>query len=1528
MPECWTENVEGIWDILTPYGSSSKAQYLAFKEGHLPEDSTSALLITQPIHIATGGQYDVAFDMNRLDIECAAGVGHLNVYANNSPSLKGATLLGTINRAYTKAPAELTAGWYNYSFNIPKSVKGTTYIIFKGNMWKGYNSNTISLDNIAVIDAQTCHKVSNLKFSDPTTNSIALTWDAEEGQTQWIVDYVITMGNDTVKADSVLTSSNPFVINEGLVHSTSYTISGTVQGYCSETDRAEAIAFSYNFQTACEAVTTFPYFEGFENSFPPTCWEMKNTAGNTEFVWEQNSSSTYVKEGNYCAYWRYKSSGSKAILVTPEFTFPEDQEYRIELYAYRGTSGTSYAGEGIGVYLSNTKEVTEDATLLAFIPRLANESYEDAVFSVGTVSTSGMYQYKFDFNTSEYEGKYIIFEAVTNDGYYQSFDNLWIGPKPAVETITAFTVDSVVIDAARLTIPDTLVTSFDVVYGEVGFDPTAVEESSIVTVTGRKYLFSNLTPETEYEVYVRNRKDDKVSDWSRNSVKFRTLCAPFVVDADNFYVEDFESYEANVTDLGCLVQSYGSDANYRIATEMEYYDNSSYSYVKKYPSNGSNMAYLGSANNSWLFRAVELKAGQNYSISVDGLECSTYYEAKLSFGVATTPDRSAVTPCLAGYVLPDCSDWERVTGYFTVPTDGVYYVGVGVEKGSGTVGLDSLVIRTEAVNPPVVNITALTDASVTFSLTSNAAYWEMYYATENFNPNTIVDGLNMVEKNTYTIEGLNSNTTYYYAFRSYSEKDEPSAWTYVANFKTECGAIALPLSQGFESANLECWTLSGEGAIGLRAYNKQEGSYSWNLSGNKKLISPRVDGDLSNCEGSFWAAAQYDGERYTPIFAVGVMINPQDPATYKAIDTIVVDYIVADGQLREYMFSLESLKEDAEYKDAKYFVLEHVQGYTYLDALNVDDFIVEQDTTQHQYYLSIQSNDNELGSVLVTQGRNEDYNEVNSTISFAAIATAGNSFSQWSDGNNDNPRTLTLTQDTTITAIFKAQYPNWSFDDDKPSSTDHTFINKEYYDTITIVAGKTVIVQDGATIACNDIVIKADENGNVPEIKVIGDIIANNGITFEWEIDDSRWYFFSLPFNCKIRDVNLVTIANGPSDGVWNYYNPKDSSGDFIIRDYNQKRAAQGQGKKTGWVDCEENKMLHKGRGYIIGLFPAGSKAKVHFKSEKQIQLSKFIEYELDFGEGHSWYDYAEGDNQLYNGWNLIGVPYFETFSQGNLDATYVSIPNNDGTTYTQHTLAKALTQGLLRPFMSFFIQLAENVAPTFDPTDRSNAPMLRAKTNTAGGEIVVNIHNANNETLNDKTTIINNRSKTNEYEIGYDLQKMIGYASRPQIYTIEECGLLAFNAQDVMASGIVRLGLYVPADGKYIIGGESWGAMSGAELYDIESDEATSLTIPQTIYLTKGTHDERFIIRVKQQVTTNAENNNDSEVNAYIENGRLFIENMPADGNVYVYDTAGKLVHQQSTNSNINVELIAEGIYHITIHTVNNQVINTKVVY
>ena len=942
MPECWVQNKDNAWVVthsISYYDTPSKAAdgYSAiYMYYYGVEKGKTATFSPQPFNVATPGQYDVKFAMYRYSKDYGSeGDGTLTVWANNRPDTVGAIKICEIDRYFDCAPAEKAEGWYYYDFNIP-TVTGTVYLVFEG---KSNATNDLYLDDISVYPAPTCRKVRNIALGEPTLTTLPIKWDAAEGTSQWIVDYVVLAGTDTIKNASVPTSNNPFVI-EGLKSSSAYTVKGTVTTYCSETDRGEAIPFEFNFQTACEAFTTFPYFEGFEGSFPPVCWDMKNTAGNSAFVWKQHDAEQYVYEGNYAAYWTYKSSGSKAILVTPEFVFGNNKDYRIEFFAFRGTSGTSYAGEGFGVYLSETPNITEDSKLLTFIPRLTTETSENGILPIGTVSAQGMHQYKIDFNTANINitGKYVIFEAITNDGYYQSFDNLWIGEKPAIDIIAKFSVDSVVIDAARINIPDETVAMFDIVYGAKGFDPETAG-TLIDSIEGRVYNLVGITPDTEYDVYVRARNAaGQVSAWSRNPMSFRTLCSATDITAEVIFVENFDEYTVNDNFMGCLVHSYSGSYSFKVGTEMEYYNSSTWEYEKITAKTGTNMAMINSSNGAWMFRAVNLKAGVNYSISADVVEWSSYYDAKLSMGVATTPDRTAVTKCLDSYVLPDRAGWERVTGYFTVPADGLYYVGLGAEYGSSYVGIDSLVIRTEAVIPPAVNITELTDSKVSFELTSNATSWEMYYATSKFNPDTIpAASLMKVTNKTYAVEKLQSNTTYYYAFRAYSAENEVSSWTAVGSFRTECGAIALPIDFACETASPDCWTISGEGDVALRAYNKQNGSYSWMLSGNKKLISPRVNGDLSNCEGSFWAAGYYEGESYTPKFIIGVMTNPQDPTTFKAVtDTITVDYIVADGQLQEFKFSLESLKENEVYKNAKYFVLEHIQGYTFFDALTVD----------------------------------------------------------------------------------------------------------------------------------------------------------------------------------------------------------------------------------------------------------------------------------------------------------------------------------------------------------------------------------------------------------------------------------------------------------------------------------------------------------------------------------------------------------------------------------------------------------------
>jgi hypothetical protein len=49
---------------------------------------------------------------------------------------------------------------------------------------------------------------------------------------------------------------------------------------------------------------------------------------------------------------------------------------------------------------------------------------------------------------------------------------------------------------------------------------------------------------------------------------------------------------------------------------------------------------------------------------------------------------------------------------------------------------------------------------------------------------------------------------------------------------------------------------------------------------------------------------------------------------------------------------------------------------------------------------------------------------VNSTITIGAIANTGYRFVQWSDGNTNNPRTITVTQDITYTAEFAVSSQN------------------------------------------------------------------------------------------------------------------------------------------------------------------------------------------------------------------------------------------------------------------------------------------------------------------------------------------------------------------------------------------------------------------------------------------------------------------------------------------------------------------------
>jgi hypothetical protein len=110
-------------------------------------------------------------------------------------------------------------------------------------------------------------------------------------------------------------------------------------------------------------------------------------------------------------------------------------------------------------------------------------------------------------------------------------------------------------------------------------------------------------------------------------------------------------------------------------------------------------------------------------------------------------------------------------------------------------------------------------------------------------------------------------------------------------------------------------------------------------------------------------------------------------------------------------------------------------GYTFSrwsdgNTQNPRSITVTQDTalvayftanTPQWYRFSVVSEDTLKGSVqIITQP-----SQANPQATFVALPNPGYTFSRWSDGNTQNPRTLTVTQDTALVAYFTANTPQW-----------------------------------------------------------------------------------------------------------------------------------------------------------------------------------------------------------------------------------------------------------------------------------------------------------------------------------------------------------------------------------------------------------------------------------------------------------------------------------------------------------------------
>lgn len=903
---------------------------------------TKTIVATQALNIDAANKYDFSFMYYRLPSNTYEA--KMNIYVNTRPNLSGATLIGSLTPG-AGYPNELNGlNWYPYSFNIP--LAGELYIVME---FYSDGNGAMRIDNFEVKLAEECRRPLNITIVEPTTTTAGIKWDAVEGCSNYEVFYELSKDGSAFKIDTINVTDTNFIF-EGLDYATTYTTKGYVISKCGENEVSDTTKFSFEFVTECIVINEFPYKEDFEsltyNKPIPVCWLKTQTGADGAQTWQyMPTGSYYVGTGNFAIKTGYTTAGSRHQLITPQFDLEQCKTYQVGFSMQRGSdeySNTSENLDGLKVWISSTTDVTQGKELI-FVPV---DYLKDPI----EPTSYQFYDYVADVPAEYFGAQYFIFEAIIVKNQSVAIDNVVVQEKPECDIIRRFSVENIASRNVDIVIPTIEnVTDFEISYGITGFKP---ENGTIVKGSGSPFTLTGLLDNTAYEVYLRRDcGNGKLSEWTTFNRSFKTLCDPVVVDEDNEFVEGFEWVDAGYEIAECYLQ----DKTYYKWKGSTGQSNTSGVVIN--PIEGDKMAYLPYGGQTWMYRPFNLKAGLNYEMSayvvVDARAEATFF--RFSAGSAAKAD--SMTIKILPQTLAPVGEWTRLKGYFNVPKDGTYFIGIKGEDiyswKTNIFGLDNVRLRVVDCAPPTdVMVMGITNNSAQLAVVSNSEEFELKVSNIDFDPNL---DKNIIYQTTskepiFNISGLMANRDYYYSFRSLCN-GKPSEWIQPQSFHTKCNSFALPYEDEFDDAtgeNLNCWSLIGSN-VSMTRYTstKYSGLASLQIK-NGLLVSPALDIESIKdvvVEGYVGASSVTD-----PTMIIGVMSDPEDETTFQPLRTFkfVAQYNVW-ANFTAFFNELE-LDEYEEFAGAKHIAFKFSDcgsyGYFLLDKLSISEAPICRKPTQ------------------------------------------------------------------------------------------------------------------------------------------------------------------------------------------------------------------------------------------------------------------------------------------------------------------------------------------------------------------------------------------------------------------------------------------------------------------------------------------------------------------------------------------------------------------------------------------------------
>ena len=334
----------------------------------------------------------------------------------------------------------------------------------------------------------------------------------------------------------------------------------------------------------------------------------------------------------------------------------------------------------------------------------------------------------------------------------------------------------------------------------------------------------------------------------------------------------------------------------------------------------------------------------------------------------------------------------------------------------------------------------------------------------------------------------------------------------------------------------------------------------------------------------------------------------------------------------------------------------------------------------------------------------------------------------------------------------------------------------------TLYPGAGLIIEDNNcdTTGLGNITIGGDGNNDWGSI-IAGCNLRIDSLIQHITVMGKKWYFFGFPFEVRIADIQ--------------------AGAKYVIYEYDGQMRAERD--TTGWKRLPKNQeYLYPGHGYIFQFnFSISGDISIIIPSPRFCEmLEKII---LKF---------FPSDKANNKSWNYASNPFLGYYDINDLNIT-TPITIWDVAQGTYRTIRPGDDDYYFSPYEGFFLQNTEerdfeltfdrNKAMTKKQLDEQRDTRRQAMARTqrpASDRAIINL-SLSSDNAEDNTRIVINEKAGLGYDLGLDAAKFLSTENNvPQIFSYDENNVQYAINERPMQTGIVELGVRIPASGMYTI--------------------------------------------------------------------------------------------------------------------------------